>query len=158
MDVEDDPDNNDGSFFPCEFCGDPYPCEFLMRHQISCDLNPQPVASGQGFDYSAIKRNIGDHLGVPESSYGRRKVSTATADTAEKSAGRPGECPAATPWWIAATVAQPSEPPVSPEPPPSLTGATGPGPTWLVSPPSPCLTTAMRPGVVPSLTEWRATP
>ena len=35
MDVEDDPDNNDGSFFPCEFCGDPYPCEFLMRHQVS---------------------------------------------------------------------------------------------------------------------------
>ena len=34
MDVEDDPDNNDGSFFPCEFCGDPYPCEFLMRHQV----------------------------------------------------------------------------------------------------------------------------
>ena len=34
MEVEDDPDNNDGSFFPCEFCGDPYPCEFLMRHQV----------------------------------------------------------------------------------------------------------------------------
>ena len=34
MDVEDDPDNNDGSFFPCEFCGDPYPVEFLMRHQV----------------------------------------------------------------------------------------------------------------------------
>ena len=34
MDVEDDPDNNDGTFFPCEFCGDPYPCEFLMRHQV----------------------------------------------------------------------------------------------------------------------------
>lgn len=84
MDVEDDPDNNDGSFFPCEFCGDPYPCEFLMRHQISCDLNPQPVASGQGFDYSAIKRNIGDHLGVPEPSYSRRKLSTAPADTAEE--------------------------------------------------------------------------
>lgn len=35
MDYADDPDNNDGSFFPCEFCGDPYPCEFLMRHQVS---------------------------------------------------------------------------------------------------------------------------
>ena len=35
MDVEDDPDNNDGTFFPCEFCGDPYPCEFLMRHQVN---------------------------------------------------------------------------------------------------------------------------
>ena len=56
---------------------------FVMEVEISCDLNPQPVASGQGFDYSAIKRNIGDHLGVPESSYSRRKVSTATADTAE---------------------------------------------------------------------------
>ena len=38
MDVEDDPDNNDGSFFPCEFCGDPYPCEFLMRHQVRMHL------------------------------------------------------------------------------------------------------------------------
>lgn len=27
-------ENNDGSFFPCEFCGDPYPVEFLMRHQV----------------------------------------------------------------------------------------------------------------------------
>lgn len=35
MDVEEDPDNNDGSFFPCEFCGDPYPSEFIMRHQVS---------------------------------------------------------------------------------------------------------------------------
>ena len=34
MDVEEDPDNNDGSFFPCEFCGDPYPSEFIMRHQV----------------------------------------------------------------------------------------------------------------------------
>ena len=38
MDVEDDPDNNDGSFFPCEFCGDPYPSEFIMRHQVSMSL------------------------------------------------------------------------------------------------------------------------
>ena len=65
MDVEDDPDNNDGTFFPCEFCGDPYPCEFLMRHQMSCDLNPAPVSSGQGFDYRAIKRNIAENSAVP---------------------------------------------------------------------------------------------
>jgi len=67
MDVADDPDNNDGSFFPCEFCGDPYPCEFLMRHQMSCDLNPQPVSSGSGFDYTSIKKSIGRNLARPES-------------------------------------------------------------------------------------------
>jgi len=72
MDVEDDPDNNDGSFFPCEFCGDPYPCEFLMRHQMSCDLNPQPVSSGAGFDYNSIKRSIGRNLGLPESEANNR--------------------------------------------------------------------------------------
>ena len=32
---DEDLENNDGSFFPCEFCGDPYPVEFLMRHQVS---------------------------------------------------------------------------------------------------------------------------
>lgn len=58
MDLEDDPNNNDGSYFPCEFCGDPYPSEFLMRHQMSCDLNPAPVSSGNGFDYNSIKNNI----------------------------------------------------------------------------------------------------
>ncbi len=31
---DEDLENNDGSFFPCEFCGDPYPVEFLMRHQV----------------------------------------------------------------------------------------------------------------------------
>lgn len=67
MDVADDPDNNDGSFFPCEFCGDPYPCEFLMRHQMSCDLNPQPVSSGSGFDYTSIKKSIARNVGLPES-------------------------------------------------------------------------------------------
>ncbi len=27
-------ESNDGKFFPCEFCGDPYPVEFIMRHQV----------------------------------------------------------------------------------------------------------------------------
>ena len=31
---DEDLENNDGSFFPCEFCGDPYPVEFIMRHQV----------------------------------------------------------------------------------------------------------------------------
>ncbi len=31
---DEDLENNDGSFFPCEFCGDPYPSEFIMRHQV----------------------------------------------------------------------------------------------------------------------------
>ena len=43
--------------------------------QISCDLNPQPVSSGSGFDYNAIKRSIGDSLTVPETNTGRRKPS-----------------------------------------------------------------------------------
>jgi hypothetical protein len=38
MEMEEDPDNNDGSFFPCEFCGDPYPSEFIMRHQVSKNI------------------------------------------------------------------------------------------------------------------------
>ena len=33
------------------------------------------MASGNGFDYNAIKRNIGDSLGVPEQSHDRRKAS-----------------------------------------------------------------------------------
>ena len=33
------------------------------------------MASGNGFDYNAIKRNIGDSLGVPEPSHSRRKAS-----------------------------------------------------------------------------------
>ena len=32
--MDDDLENNDGTFFPCEFCGDPYPVEYLMRHQV----------------------------------------------------------------------------------------------------------------------------
>lgn len=31
---DEDLEANDGSFFPCEFCGDPYPVEFIMRHQV----------------------------------------------------------------------------------------------------------------------------
>merc|ERR1719481_2426447 len=77
MELADDPDNNDGSFFPCEFCGDPYPCEFLMRHQMSCDLNPQPVSSGAGFDYNSIKNNIERTV----SDTGRRGSNTAGHNT-----------------------------------------------------------------------------
>ena len=32
---DEDLEANDGSYFPCEFCGDPYPVEFIMRHQVS---------------------------------------------------------------------------------------------------------------------------
>ena len=35
---DEDLEENDGSFFPCEFCGDPYPVEFLMRHQVSLEV------------------------------------------------------------------------------------------------------------------------
>lgn len=57
-------DDNSGAFFPCEFCGDPYPVEYIMRHQLACDLNPTPISEGNGFDYSTIMqraaRNIND--------------------------------------------------------------------------------------------------
>ena len=33
--MDDEIEANDGAFFPCEFCGDPYPVEYLMRHQVS---------------------------------------------------------------------------------------------------------------------------
>ena len=33
--MDEDLETNDGNFFPCEFCGDPYPVEYLMRHQVS---------------------------------------------------------------------------------------------------------------------------
>ena len=49
----------------------------MVHFQISCDLNPQPVSSGSGFDYNAIKRSIGDTLTVPETSTGRRRTSGA---------------------------------------------------------------------------------
>jgi len=92
MEVEDDPDNNDGSFFPCEFCGDPYPCEFLNETSMSCDLNPQPVSSGAGFDYTSIKKSIGRNLGLPESELsGRHKRdagSSNVSNTEQESTGR----------------------------------------------------------------------
>eukprot|EP00092_Neocalanus_flemingeri_P014217 GFUD01015337.1.p1 GENE.GFUD01015337.1~~GFUD01015337.1.p1 ORF type:complete len:1160 (-),score=218.81 GFUD01015337.1:340-3819(-) len=84
MEVADDPDNNDGSFFPCEFCGDPYPCEFLMRHQMSCDLNPVPVSSGSGFDYTSIKKSIGRNLGLPEAENNSRAKRDAEAESSSK--------------------------------------------------------------------------
>ena len=49
--------------------------------QISCDLNPQPVSSGSGFDYSAIKRSIGDTLTVPETNSRRRLSANAGSVT-----------------------------------------------------------------------------
>jgi hypothetical protein len=73
---------NDGAFFPCEFCGDPYPVEYLMRHQVgqftsalhnstkaiyfqlSCDLNPNPVSSGDGFNYTAIRSKAAEHMAL----------------------------------------------------------------------------------------------
>lgn len=54
--MDEDLEKCDGEFFPCEFCGDPYPVEYIMRHQLSCDLNPNPVQEGNGFDYAEIAR------------------------------------------------------------------------------------------------------
>lgn len=42
---DEDLENNDGSFFPCEFCGDPYPSEFIMRHQVSGSLKTKWLKS-----------------------------------------------------------------------------------------------------------------
>ena len=39
---------------------------------MSCDLNPQPVSSGSGFDYTSIKKSIGRNLGKPESEISSR--------------------------------------------------------------------------------------
>ena len=36
--MDDDLEANDGSFFPCEFCGDPYPVEYIMRHQVGKNI------------------------------------------------------------------------------------------------------------------------
>ena len=33
--MDEDLEKSDGDYFPCEFCGDPYPVEFIMRHQVS---------------------------------------------------------------------------------------------------------------------------
>merc|ERR1719414_1538205 len=59
---DEDLEDNDGSFFPCEFCGDPYPVEFLMRHQLSCDLNPTPITEGNGFDYNQIMQRAARNI------------------------------------------------------------------------------------------------
>lgn len=32
--MDDDLEKCDGEYFPCEFCGDPYPVEYIMRHQV----------------------------------------------------------------------------------------------------------------------------
>lgn len=36
--MDEDLEKCDGEYFPCEFCGDPYPVEFIMRHQVSVYL------------------------------------------------------------------------------------------------------------------------
>lgn len=36
--MDEDLEKCDGEYFPCEFCGDPYPVEFIMRHQVSCGI------------------------------------------------------------------------------------------------------------------------
>ena len=33
--MDEDLEKSDGDYFPCEFCGDPYPVEYIMRHQVS---------------------------------------------------------------------------------------------------------------------------
>ena len=37
---------------------------FFLSFQMSCDLNPQPVSSGNGFDYNSIKNSIARNLGT----------------------------------------------------------------------------------------------
>ena len=37
--MDDDLEKCDGEYFPCEFCGDPYPVEYLMRHQVGKNRN-----------------------------------------------------------------------------------------------------------------------
>lgn len=46
------------------------------------------MASGNGFDYNAIKRNIGDSLGVPEPSHSRRKASGSSGSGEAESSSR----------------------------------------------------------------------
>ena len=35
---------------------------FLSHVQMSCDLNPQPVSSGNGFDYNSIKNSVTQNM------------------------------------------------------------------------------------------------
>ena len=62
--MDEDLDQCDGDYFPCEFCGDPYPVEYIMRHQLSCDLNPAPVPEGNGFDYAEIARRAAANMAM----------------------------------------------------------------------------------------------
>ena len=34
----------------------------ILHAQMSCDLNPQPVSSGSGFDYNSIKASVTQNL------------------------------------------------------------------------------------------------
>merc|ERR1719411_1728674 len=65
--MDEDLEKCDGEFFPCEFCGDPYPVEYIMRHQLSCDLNPTPVQEGNGFDYAEIARRAAANMALANS-------------------------------------------------------------------------------------------
>ena len=84
--MDDDLEKCDGAYFPCEFCGDPYPVEYIMRHQVvnndinnllpgkvwltiwslqlSCDLNPTPIQEGNGFDYAEIARRAAANMAL----------------------------------------------------------------------------------------------
>ena len=84
--MDDDLEKCDGEYFPCEFCGDPYPVEYIMRHQVvhtfflkmiyltntvflqlSCDLNPTPIQEGNGFDYAEIARRAAANMALANS-------------------------------------------------------------------------------------------
>lgn len=41
--MDDDLDKCDGEYFPCEFCGDPYPVEYIMRHQVTYNNYPLTI-------------------------------------------------------------------------------------------------------------------
>ena len=42
---------------------------------MSCDLNPRPVSSGNGFDYNQIKNSIARNLGIEPQPTQQRKPS-----------------------------------------------------------------------------------
>lgn len=48
---------------------------------MSCDLNPAPVASGNGFDYNAIKASVAQNL------VSDRRTSTTTSVVPERRGG-----------------------------------------------------------------------